>query len=167
MKYRPGSGAVTTAVLAELRRLRVAAVSSNFHLQVGKDAAGTTLAVTADDADDLASLLTLTNQCIGIGAAHLADTGAHKEADEEDWPAFGAAVDLASANTALNLMKATYNTHRASTTYHYNADATNAVAAADATDQSSAETLANELKDDLTAHIASGLAGETIEQGAA
>lgn len=154
------------AALAELRRLRVAAVSTNFHLQVGKDGDGATLAVTAADASDLATLLTLTNQLIGIGKAHLSDTGAHKVLDATSWPAFGAAVDLTTAQTALNLMKATYNTHIASTTYHYNADATNGIAAANASNQGTAETLANELKTDLTAHIASGLAGETIELGA-
>jgi hypothetical protein len=162
-KYRKIPQDALPPIVAEIKRLRVAAVSTNFHLQLSKDAAGTTLAITSANATDLATLLTLTNELIGKGKAHLTDTGAHKVTDPIAWPAFGAAVDLATANTALNLMKASHGTHIASTTFHYNADATNTIAAADATDQGSAQTLANELKTDLTAHIASGLAGETIE----
>lgn len=160
--YRLGTKAFVEAQLAEMRRLRVAAVSTNQHLQVSKDGDGATLAVTGDDADDLDSLLLLVNEIIGIGKAHLSDTGAHKIADATSWPAFGAAIDLTTAQTALNLMKTTWGTHLG-TTYHYTADSTNTIAAANATNQATSETLANELKDDITAHILLGLAGETVE----
>lgn len=163
MKIRKIPQEAIPVILAELRRLREAAVSTNFHLQVSQDAAGTALAVTSANASDLATLLTLTNEIISVGKNHLLDTGAHKASDAVSWPAFGAAVDLATAQTALNLMKASYNTHIALTTKHYNADAANGIIAADGSNQATCETLANEIKTDLTAHIASGLAGDTIE----
>ena len=134
---------------------------SNFHLAASADN------VTASNASDATSLLTLTNNIITVYRAHLEDPvyvegGAlsHKTADTV--PALTIATDTASCITALNAIKADYNTHRASTTYHYNADATNTVTSADATDQASAITLANEIKTDLNAHIASAPTGYSI-----
>lgn len=136
---------------------------SSFHL----DAATGNDLVTAANASDLATCITLTNNLITIYRQHLEDSTyveggalAHKVPDPA--PALVIASDLATCITALNAIKADYNTHRASTTYHYNADATNAVTSADATDQSSANTLANEIKTDLNAHMASAPSAPSI-----
>ncbi len=123
---------------------------ANFHLDISE------VVVSAANATDLATSLTLCNQLIGVGVFMLADTLAHKVVDPTSWPALGAGLDLASAITAANLMKATYNTHRASTTYHYTADSTNVSAATNASDQSTLNTLLNDLKTQLLAHMASG-----------
>lgn len=134
---------------------------SSFHLDVSDSN------VTATNASDAATLLTLTNQLIVVYRAHLEDPAfveggalSHKVADPA--PSLTIATDTASCITALNAIKADYNTHRASTTYHYNADGTNAVTSSDATDQASAITLANEIKTDLNAHIASAPSGASI-----
>lgn len=134
---------------------------SSFHLAASVDN------VTAANASDLATLITLTNNLIVVYRAHLEDTSyveggalSHKVPDPA--PALVIASDLATCITALNAIKSDYNTHRASTTYHYNADATNVTTSADATDLSSAQTLANEIKTDLNAHIASAPTGTSI-----
>jgi hypothetical protein len=129
---------------------------SSFHLDQSEST------ISAANASDLDTSLTLCNQLIAVIRFHFADTLAHKTTDATSLPSLGAGISLATAITAANLMKASYNTHRASTTYHYNADATNVVAAADATDQTSLNTLLNELKTDLNAHMASGPAAASL-----
>ncbi len=129
---------------------------SSFHLDQSE------VTITAANASDLATSLTLCNNIIGVARFMFADTLAHKVVDATSLPALGAAVDLTSAQTAANLIKASYNTHRASTTYHYNADSTNTITSADATDQSSLNTLLNELKTDINAHMLSGATGDAI-----
>jgi len=128
---------------------------SSFHL----DAVAT--AITAANASDLATSLTLAEQIRGVYNTHLDSDAAHKIKDPK--PALSAATSLATAITLANAIKADYNTHRASTTYHYNADATNVVTSSDATDQSSLNTLLNEIKTDLNAHLASAPAGSLAQ----
>jgi hypothetical protein len=129
-------------------KLQIGAGSS-FHLDASE------VTVTAANASDLATSLTLCNQLIGVFTFHFADLLAHKVVAVSTLPALGAALDLATAITAANLMKASHNTECGSTARHYTADATNTTAAANATDQSSLNTLLNELKTDLNAHMAS------------
>lgn len=154
----PNLAQIATAINALKAQI---GAGSSFHL----DVADTN--VTAANATDLASCITLTNNLIVVYRAHIEDPAyieggalSHKVADPA--PALVIATDLASCITALNAIKADYNAHRASTTYHYNADSTNAVTSSDATDQSSANTLANEIKTDLNAHIASAPAAPSI-----
>jgi len=113
------------------------------------------ITVTAANATDLATSLTLVNQLIAVATFMCADTVAHKAADASSLPALGAAVDLASAQTAANALKVWYAAHRVSTTYHPTADSTNAVTAANASDQGTLNTLANDLKTQMVAHAAS------------
>lgn len=140
---------------------------SSFHMDKGT----AEYAVSAANASDLATSLTLVNQIRlillgggGLLASHLADTLAHKVVDTTDAATIAApaATDLTTAITLANQIKSAYNTHIASTTYHYNADATNAVSSANASDQSSLNTLLNEIKTDFNAHIASGPASASI-----
>lgn len=130
--------------------------ASLFHL----DASERT--VTAANASDLATSLTLCNNLINTFRFHFADLLAHKAVAASTLPAVGAGIDLASAITAANLMKASHNTECASTARHYTADATNTTAATNASDQSSLNTLLNELKGDLNAHMASAPTGKSL-----
>ena len=147
---------LASVMVAQIKMLaeRVGAGAS-FHLDA------TATAITAANASDLATSLTLAEQIRGVYSAHLDDDAAHKLADPK--PTLVAATTLATAITLANAIKSDYNTHRASTTYHYNADATNAVSSADATDQSSLNTLLNEIKTDINAHMASGPAGSLAQ----
>lgn len=129
---------------------------SAFHLDKSEET------ITAANASDLATSLTLVNQLKAVYEFHRVDTLAHKAADSTDSISSATAIDLASAITLANEIKAKYNTHIASTTYHYNADATNAVAAADATDQGTLDTLANAIKTAINAHMASGPAAKSL-----
>lgn len=136
---------------------------SAFHLDASE------VTITAANASDLATSLTLVNQTAavfygitsgpGIYPGHLNDTGdgfAHKVKDATNVRASAyPAVDLATAQTLANEIKTDYEAHRASTTFHYNADSTNTISASDASDQSSLNTLLNELKTDINAHMAS------------
>jgi len=152
----PNSHPLASVIVAQIKMLaeRVGAGSS-FHLDPVSSA------ITAANASDLATSLTLAEQIRGVYNTHLDSDAAHKIKDPK--PALTAASTLATAITLANAIKADYNTHRASTTYHYNADATNVVTSADATDQSSLNTLLNELKTDLNAHLASGPAGSLAQ----
>ena len=121
---------------------------AKFHLDASERA------VTAANASDLATSLTLVNQILDVYQFHMADTLAHKVAGVA-LASYAKATSLATAITRANDIKSKFNTHRASTTYHYNADG-GTVAAADATDQSSLNTLLNEIKGDLNTHLADG-----------
>lgn len=111
--------------------------------------------VTAANASDLATSLTLVNEIVGVYVFHMADTLAHKVVGV-DLASTAVASTLAAAILLANDVKSKYNTHRASTTYHYTADSTNVTTSSDATDQSSLNTLLNEIKTDFNAHMASG-----------
>lgn len=149
---------------------RRALVSTNVHASPTGRASGnfaeptfTTLSVTAANATNEPTLVTLTLQLLAVYAEHLGDDVGHKVKDAVNVIAAATPTNTATCITALNELKADYNLHRASTTYHYNADATNAVTSADATDLASAQTLANEIKTDLNAHIAAALGGTGID----
>lgn len=127
-----------------------------FHLDASE------VKVTAADAADLSTSLTLVNQLLDVYKFHMADTLAHK-AEGIALASYADATDLATAISRANDIKAKYVAHIASTTYHYTADATvTPIAAADATDQTSLNTLLNELKLDLNAHMASAPAGKSL-----
>lgn len=158
-------------VLAHNNTRRAAGVlGSFFHADVTADPSGdfrapvaTAATVSAANASDLATSLTLVNDIRKRWLQHRADDLAHKVND--GLPALTApvATDLTTAQTLANELKADYNTHIASTTYHYTADGANAVAAVDATDQTSLNTLLNEMKTDFNAHIASAPVGQSVK----
>lgn len=128
---------------------------SNFHLDKSE------YTVTAANASNLATALTLVNEIVRVYQFHMADTLAHKVTGVA-LASYAEATDLASAMARANDVKAKYEVHRASTTFHYTADSTNAIVAADASDQSTLNTLLNELKTDLVAHLASGPTGKSL-----
>jgi hypothetical protein len=149
---------------------RRALVSTNPHASATGKVSGSfidptfaALAVSAANATNEATLVTLTVQLLAVYAEHIADDVGHKVQDTANVIAAAVPTNTATCVTALNELKADYNLHRASTTYHYNADATNAVASADANNEASAITLANEIKTDLNAHIIAALGGFGID----
>lgn len=112
--------------------------------------------ITAANASDLATSLTLVNQMRAVSLVHRADTVLHKIADAATITA-PVATDLATAQTLANEIKADHNTHAAEVaTIHMAADGVNTVSTADATDQNSLNTLLNAMKTVLNAHYASG-----------
>jgi hypothetical protein len=162
---------VVYAAQKAIRDLRVNGIGSSVHVDkttlvmTGDHLNPTpaTLTVSAANASDLATLLTLCAQIRAVAIAHAKDANAHKVADSTFLAAIPAEpTDLATAITFLNAVKAAYGTHIASTTFHYTADATNTIVAANASDQATSQTLANELKTDVTAHIAAALAGHGV-----
>lgn len=122
------------------------------------------LAIDADDASDLASSLTLTNELRGKMKVHFRDGHAHRTADLESEAALDGyidAADLDDVQDQLNLMHHTFNTHLSRVTAegfecHVIDDTANEVTDSPATDQSSSNTLANALKDALDAHVLDG-----------
>ncbi len=163
-------GAIVALVLAHNNTRRAAGVvGSFFHADVTSDTTGsfsapvvTAATVTAANASDLATSLTLVNQLRVQWMKHYKDDIAHKVADTTNVLAAPEATDLTTAQTLANEIKADYNAHIASTTFHYTADATNTIAAANATDQTTLNALLNELKTDFNAHIASAPAGQSV-----
>lgn len=155
-----------TLFVVEINRIRVAAVGSNFHAAAAQSVSFdydppkvAALQVTAANATDLPSSLTLGNQIIGFYIEHFADTVAHKIADVTSLPAQGACVDLASSITAMTLIKATHATHIASTTVNYTADSTNTLLTTTPSDQGTLNTFLNAAKTAINAHTAGALAG--------
>lgn len=117
--------------------------------------------VTAANATDLGTSLTLCNQLTGVYKFHMADKLAHKVVGV-DLTSYAPVTTLAAAETQANDIKAKYNVHRASTTFHYTADSTNASAASNASDQGTLNTLLNDLKTQMLAHMASGPACKSL-----
>lgn len=170
---RKNSEAFYFAMVKALRESRALAgvVASNFHrdttsvVSTGSftDPVATTLSVTAANASDLATSLTLLIQIDAAFRTMIADDNAHKVKDTiVPANAQTTIVDLASAQTAANDIKAKFNTHIASTTFHYTADATNTIAAANASDQTTLNTLLNAMKTAINAHIAGAPASNGI-----
>ena len=169
---RKVTDAMLYAVVAALNSTRRAAgvVGSFFHADITSDQTGdvrnpsaANATVSAANATDLATSLTLVNQLRQRWLQHRDDDLAHKIADALPALTAPAATDLTTAQTLANEIKADYTAHIGSTTYHYTADATNTIAAADATDQTTLNALLNELKTDFNAHIISAPAGQSVK----
>lgn len=144
---------------------KVCAAFNDLKAQIGAASAAhldkSEVTITAANASNLATSLTLVNQILDVYKFHMADTLAHKTTGVA-LASYAYATDLTTAMARANDIKAKYETHRASTTYHYNADATNTIAADDATDQTTLNTLLNELKTDINAHMADGPAAKSL-----
>lgn len=118
--------------------------------------------ITAANATDLATSLTLVNQIKAVYEFHRVDLLAHTASDTTNAIAAPLATDLATAQTLANELKTDYNAHRTQAGVHDNNDATNTITSANATDQGTLNTLLNELKTDINAHMASGPAGKSV-----
>lgn len=156
------------SLVAAWNAKQLASVASFFHADTTQvttdtDYTNPTVAndvISAANASDLATSITLVNALKLTINRHFADTRAHKVAFTAISTA--TATDLTTAIALGNAIKSSYNTHIASTTYHYTADSTNSTAAANATDQSSLNTLLNELKADFNAHVISAPLGSML-----
>lgn len=174
MAYRTRrvTDALLYALIAQHNAKQEASVSAFFHADTTQVTSAsdyrnptvTALAVTAANATDLATSLTLVNQEKLILNIHFQDPRAHNSAVTAV-VATANATDLATANTLANALKTAYNTggHINASNVHFNNDATNTIAAAAATDQTTLNTLLNELKTDVNAHIISAPLGAMIQ----
>jgi len=161
---------MVAALVAEQNRRQLDLISTTyFHAcqceTVTGGAGGVTITrttVSAANASDLATSITLVNQIKSVYNKHVVDRAAHSTGTLSSQISTDDATNLATAQTLANAIKAAYNTHRTASSVHYNNDSTNAVSSADATDQTSLNTLLNEMKGDLNAHIASAPAGSFI-----
>ena len=121
-----------------------------------------TTTVSAANAADLPTTLTLCTNIDGVLRLHLASTLVHKAADVTDVPANAVPIDLPSTITYLNDVKTKLNTHLASTAYHFFADGTNTLTAANAADLPTSITLANQIKSFLNLHMSIAPAGQSV-----
>lgn len=117
------------------------------------------LQVTAANASDLPTCITLANQMRSIMNVHFADSSAHLVADTVSSLA-PVASDLATVITLANSLKSVYNVHGVSTTYHLNADTT--IATTNASDLATSITLLNAEKTKFNSHINAGGAIQRI-----
>lgn len=167
-RVRKTTDAMVFAIVAQQNARQQASVASFFHADITQKPGGSYQAptvtndtITAANASDLATSVTLANNCKAVINRHFADDYAHDSAVSAQ-VATADATDLATGITLANALKAAYNTHRAAASVHFTNDGANATAATDATDQSSLNTLLNEIKTDFNAHVISAPIGSMI-----
>lgn len=170
---------VMALTIAHNKTLAVAAVvGSSFHADITSTtvtdsfvaATVTSVQITAANAADLPTALTLVNQITGILKLHWADgistnvysAGAHKIPDTTNATAFATAVDLASAITVANAIKSQMNAHFTQSGVHFTNDGTNTIATANATVLADLITLLNAEKTAINAHITNAPAGSMM-----
>lgn len=172
MEIRTGSSQVAKALAFQLNALRDAMVGSNIHGQVTLSGPVTddptvlpaALAVTAPDATNLATSITLANDILRVLNTMYADTAAHKSAVTAQLALSNLlSTDiLATVQTRANALKTSYEGHRTAANVHFTNDTTNTITAANATDQTTLNALLIELKGDINAHILAALAGQHV-----
>lgn len=172
ISIRKGSGSVARALVAAYNALRgqIATTATKFHADITasgtsgawEDLSQTNYTVTAADASDLVTSITLVNSLKLIFNVHFADAVAHKAADDTNKITSADATDLASVETLVNDVKAKYNAHLSQAGVHYNNDGTNSVATVNATDQATANALANALKAAFNLHLVSAPSGASL-----
>lgn len=116
------------------------------------------LSVTAANATNLATSLTLGANIRGVMAYHFADADAHLKADivNVDFTTDGYGLQAGTVGAVVafaNCAKVDFNRHLSQSGVHRKTD-TNVIATADATDQTSADTLLNAIKAALNTHMA-------------
>jgi beta-galactosidase GanA len=114
--------------------------------------------LTAANATNEATSVTLVNQIKSVFNRHVVDSVAH-DAELSDAVATADATNAATAITLANAMKTAFNAHGEATDVHFNDDTVNVVTNANATDQTTLNTLVNEIKGDLNAHVAAAPLG--------
>lgn len=148
---------ITDSIGSSFHRAQTESVSADYRNPVI-----TRLRVTAANASDLATSVTLVNAIKAAMNLHFADDLAHNTALSSA-VATADATDLATGITLGNALKSALNTHLTASNVHFNNDGTNSVAATNASDQSTLNTLLNEMKGDINAHIAGAPAGSWIK----
>jgi len=137
----------------------IAELESRVHADRSSESAGardlpssTALEVTAPNATNLATAITLALDLKRVAFAHFRDDLAHKEAGEFDLGVVDP-TNEASLVAWCTAYKVEHNGHLEDTDKHLIADVTNAIAASTPTDLAECITLLNEAKTDLNAHI--------------
>jgi hypothetical protein len=157
------------ALVAANNQRLVDGISTSFHLDQTarttrtdyRNPTITRVTVTAADATNLATSLTLVNDIRSVVDTHFADTIAHDSATSAAIT-IAVGTDLTTAVALANDLKAKFDTHREAANVHFTDDTTNDVTNADATDQTTLNTLVNEIKVDVNAHVASAPVGAFI-----
>lgn len=126
------------------------------------DPADTADTITAANATDLATGITLANEAKGAFNRHCADAVAHLVADTVNTITSANASTQGTLNTLLNELKADFNTHMAQAGVHFTNEAANTIVAADSTDLASSQTLATAVKAAYNAHIILSIAAPSI-----
>jgi hypothetical protein len=121
-----------------------------------------TLAVTATNATDLPSSITLANQIRQVLNQHMADSVSHVSADGTNPVSTAVAVDLTSVEALLNACKTAFNAHLTQSGVHVFNDGINTVSTSNATHLASSEALANALKTAINAHMGAAPTGESV-----
>lgn len=117
----------------------------------------TNLTVTAANATTLATLVTLTNNLLGVLNTHMLDDQAHLKKDLVNAPnqdGYAFAVDLPTCEVALNAMKLLFTAHLTQSGVHPNNDTTSYGLPTNAVDQTTSQNLANALKTAVDTHMA-------------
>lgn len=167
--------AVLFALVAERNQAKlddVVRTNTLFHLDQTNDPAAalsadyqnptvTRLKITAANATNLATSLTLIAELRGKLNTHYADTIAH------DTAVSAASTSVAATNTAtvvteVNILKGELNAHFTAASVHFNNDSTNTITSATATDQTTADTMLNEIKTAVNAHMKAAPGGAFI-----
>jgi hypothetical protein len=172
LTIRKGSDTALFALATALNALRADAtlLGARFHADITAGAttgdftvpATSSLTVSAANATDLPTSITLANQIKAFFNIQIADALAHKTADATNKIVAANAVDLATTQTLANAIKAAFNAHLTQATVHYTNDATNTNATAAATDLPTSIALLNALKGNINAHIVSAPAGYSV-----
>jgi len=158
------------ALVAAHNLAQEAAVASYYHADTTQVSSGhyTAPVVTADtinsaNATNLATSITLANDCKHTINRHFADTLAHDSAVSAQITTADALTTLAQVEALAIAIKAAYNTHLSETDVHFTNDSTNTISAADpSSSQTNTDTLLNEIKGDFNAHVISAPAGAMI-----
>ncbi len=124
-------------------------------------------AVTAADAIDLATSITLANACKATYNTHRAKTDAHQVADATNVTTAADATDLTTVGALANELKTDINAHMAQAGVHRVNDTNTVTAANFLTTQAEANTLLNDVKAKLNAHMARTFSSQKLVRGRA
>jgi hypothetical protein len=117
----------------------------------------TQVTVSAANATTLATLVTLTNNLLGVLNTHMLDAQAHLKADVVNAPTvdgYNQAVDLPSCEVLLNAMKLLFTAHLTQSGVHPNNDTTVYGLPTNAVDETTSQNLANAMKTAVNTHMA-------------
>jgi hypothetical protein len=171
MKSKKSPNALSRALVASHNRLcqSLATKLAYPHADVTSSTTGywhspvvTPILVSAPNATNLATSITLLADIDEVLGVHYADLFAHKIAWEYD---FGSvATNLATAISKANALKADVLLHAVDLDTHYAEDQSTAIDAVDATDEPSLVLLVNAIKGGVNTHINNALTSYMIEQ---
>jgi len=132
---------------------------SSFHLDASE------VTVTAANATDGPTAITLANNILAVFKFHASDLLAHKANDatvDADLAALSPCTDNTTCIALVLAMCTAFTAHLDSTTANYADDSTNDLSSSTVTTIGQAETVATDMKAKLNAHMASAPAAKSI-----